>query len=149
PLLQEMMADILRQPGRIGQWEYRIRHTDGTWRVFAGTATNLLDTPAIDGIVMQARDVTERSRADAKRLASEERYRLLFDTIADTIVAWTMDGIITEVNRAGQRLLGWKLEELIGHHYHTLFLPAAHALADNHIRRAPTEDALFEIDLVR
>lgn len=151
PLLQEMMADILRQPGRIGQWEYRIRHTDGAWRVFAGTATNLLDTPAINGIVMQARDVTERSRADAKRLASEERYRLLFDTIADTIVVWTMDGIITEVNCAGQRLLGWKLEELIGQHYHTLFLPAAHVLADAHTRRALTSDGLdilVEMDLL-
>jgi PAS domain S-box-containing protein len=43
--------------------EYRRQAADGTWRILEGTFTNLLDDPAVGGIVINARDLTERVRA--------------------------------------------------------------------------------------
>ena len=40
--------------------EYRFRHKDGTYRTLEGVATNLIDNPSIEGIVINARDITER-----------------------------------------------------------------------------------------
>ncbi len=39
--------------------EFRIRHRNGEWRHFAITATNALEIPSVNGIVLNARDVTE------------------------------------------------------------------------------------------
>ena len=57
--------------------EYRFRHKDGSWRTLEATSTNLLDDPAVGGLVVNSRDVTERKRAqaeldDLRRRQSEE-----------------------------------------------------------------------------
>ena len=43
--------------------EFRLRHADGGWRIVEALATNLLEDPAVQGIVISARDLTERRRA--------------------------------------------------------------------------------------
>jgi two-component system, cell cycle sensor histidine kinase and response regulator CckA len=47
--------------------EFRALHKDGSWRLIEATGVNLLDDPAVAGMVMTARDVTER-RALSERL---------------------------------------------------------------------------------
>jgi PAS domain S-box-containing protein len=42
---------------------FRIRHHDGSWRIVEATHTNLLDDPAVAGVVVNSRDVTEERRA--------------------------------------------------------------------------------------
>jgi len=44
--------------------ELRMRHRDGTWRWIETIDTNQLDSPAIAGIVTNARDITERKSID-------------------------------------------------------------------------------------
>ncbi len=43
---------------------FRIRHKDGSERVFEGLGKGLLDNPAVAGFVMNVRDVSERARAE-------------------------------------------------------------------------------------
>jgi len=51
----------------------RIRHKDETWRTLEGTGRNLLENPAVEGIIINARDVTERMQAvEDLRLSQEE-----------------------------------------------------------------------------
>jgi diguanylate cyclase (GGDEF)-like protein/PAS domain S-box-containing protein len=40
--------------------EFRLRHKDGSWRVFESLGTNCLDNPHIHGLVFNSRDVTDR-----------------------------------------------------------------------------------------
>jgi PAS domain S-box-containing protein len=56
------------------QVEYRFRHKDGSWRWMESVGTYLLDDPAVRGVVVTSRDVTERKEA-------EERYRTLVEQI--------------------------------------------------------------------
>lgn len=52
----------VRHPGGPGQFiQFRARHHDGSWRVLEAIATNKLDDPLIRGLVIDARDVTERN----------------------------------------------------------------------------------------
>ncbi|WP_117591281.1 histidine kinase N-terminal 7TM domain-containing protein [Haloprofundus halophilus] len=46
--------------------EYRYRHADGSWRTFEAVGISLLDDPAVEGIVISARDVTERRRYEQR-----------------------------------------------------------------------------------
>ncbi|HEV8298357.1 MAG TPA: EAL domain-containing protein [Acidimicrobiales bacterium] len=45
-------------PGRVV--EYRMRHRDGSWRTVESLMTDLVSSPAVSGIVLNTRDVTER-----------------------------------------------------------------------------------------
>ncbi|MCC6174477.1 MAG: EAL domain-containing protein [Chloroflexi bacterium] len=40
--------------------DFRVRHRDGSWRHLEASGANLLDHPAVQGIVVNSRDVTER-----------------------------------------------------------------------------------------
>ncbi|MCO8267182.1 PAS domain S-box protein [Haloferax sp. AB510] len=46
--------------------EFRIRHKNGMWRRFETVGVNLLDDPAVDGVVLNSRDVTSRHRYEQR-----------------------------------------------------------------------------------
>src|SRR5207302_4405521 len=48
--------------------EYRVRHADGTWRWVEGVVGNLLGDPAVQGVVLNIRDITERKAAEEAML---------------------------------------------------------------------------------
>lgn len=56
--------------------EVRFLHKDGAWRTLEAVARNLLDEPGVQGIIVNARDVTERKEAED---------RLLFDAFHDKL----------------------------------------------------------------
>ena len=49
--------------------EFRVRHGDGSWRHVECSGSNLLDDPAIQGVVINLRDVTERRRVAEQQAA--------------------------------------------------------------------------------
>jgi len=59
-------ASVLSAPGIHPPIECRLRHQDGTWRRLELRANNLLADPAVGGIVLNARDVTERWQAEQR-----------------------------------------------------------------------------------
>lgn len=81
--------------------EHRIRHRDGSWRWLESVAMMLTHDPAIGGVLVNSRDVTDRRRA---QLIAAEQSRILeavargaplpstLDAIARLIDAWIPDG---------------------------------------------------------
>jgi PAS domain S-box-containing protein/putative nucleotidyltransferase with HDIG domain len=63
-IVDGFMAEAEQQPRIPTAAEFRIRHRDGSWRVLSTMGNNLTDDPGVRGIVMNARDVTERKRAE-------------------------------------------------------------------------------------
>ena len=74
-LLAEMTGGTLAGTTSI---ELRGRHGDGSWRSFEARVTNLMDTPDIEGIVLNFRDVTER-----KLLESRLTHRAFHDPLTE------------------------------------------------------------------
>jgi PAS domain S-box-containing protein len=52
------------RPGRELTTELRFQHKDGSWRTLEASCTNLTDDPAVLGIVVNSRDITERKRSE-------------------------------------------------------------------------------------
>jgi PAS domain S-box-containing protein len=60
--------------------EIRIRHQDGSWRTLEATGQNLLDHPAVAGIVVNARDISKRKKAET---ALQQAYQELEQRVQD------------------------------------------------------------------
>jgi PAS domain S-box-containing protein len=56
----DTLGTSLRAPGSHEPITFRIRCSDGTWRYLEAVGNNQLSDPAIRGVVLNARDVTER-----------------------------------------------------------------------------------------
>jgi diguanylate cyclase (GGDEF)-like protein/PAS domain S-box-containing protein len=72
PVLENALRRLVEEPREIVTCEYRLLHGDadggGGWRVLESTASNLLGQPAVAGIVLNAHDITDHKRAEAKLL---------------------------------------------------------------------------------
>ena len=88
----------------------RLRHKDGSWRWLEGTATNLLDDPAVQGMVVNRLDVTERKKEEVY-LAFQAA---VLAQVNEPIMAATRQSIVTYWNAAAERLFGWTAAEVIG-----------------------------------
>jgi diguanylate cyclase (GGDEF)-like protein/PAS domain S-box-containing protein len=55
-----IFAEVLKHPGLHPPLEFRVPHKDGSWRYLEHVVNNLLDDPAVRGVVVNSRDITER-----------------------------------------------------------------------------------------
>ncbi len=65
--------------------------------------------------VIALRDMTQRQRAEEALHASSERYRLIVQTAAEGIWMTDADDMTTFVNPTMARMLGYEMEEMLGH----------------------------------
>ena len=79
--VRSIFAEMTKRSGTSGPVEVRVRHVDGSWRYLEATVNNLLGDPAVKGIVVNSRDVTERKQAEEKlrEVREAERSRLARD----------------------------------------------------------------------
>ncbi len=91
----------LDQAGVTRHYEYSVRHLEASGLV-------------VGGRMVVIRDVTLRTVAERAMRSSEERYRDLIENASDVVFTATMDGKISSVNRAGERILGYPRHEIVG-----------------------------------
>jgi diguanylate cyclase (GGDEF)-like protein/PAS domain S-box-containing protein len=86
------MRDALLDGAREYRLEIRLRHGDGRWRWHEVSARNLLDNPAVGGLVFTHRDVTARRQHEEslRYEATHDRLTGLANkaTLGDRLTAW-------------------------------------------------------------
>jgi len=110
PDVAKAFTGLLERPGGSASMELRFRHKDGSWRVMEGTGQNFLHHPAIQGIVINVRDITERKQAE-ERIGFLSR---VVETAPVSVVATDEHANITYVNPATESLFGYGTAELMG-----------------------------------
>jgi PAS domain S-box-containing protein len=102
-------------------FENRYRCKDGSYRSLLWSATPFAEHQVIYAV---ARDVTELKRAEEKLRQSEERFRLMVESVVDyAILMLDPNGNVVSWNAGAERIKGYRAEEIIGRHF-SQFYPA-------------------------
>ena len=105
----------LQDPELTLRVSFRFRHRNGSWRYIEAIGKNRLGEPEIGGVVLNARDVTDRKEAEDNLRQSEEQYRLIFD--GNPIPMFVFDHqtqAILEVNDAAVQHYGYSRDQFLG-----------------------------------
>jgi PAS domain S-box-containing protein len=119
----ELAAAI--KDGRVEDEGWRVRK-DGTlfWANVVITALRNR-TGELIGFAKVTRDLTERRRVQEELARSEERLRLMIESVKDyAIFMLDPSGHVTTWNVAAQRIKGYRADEIIGQHF-SKFYPEA------------------------
>ncbi len=87
-------------------------------------------------LIAEARDITERVRAEEAVAEREARMRAIVDTAPDGIVTVNSDGTIESMNPALERMLGFAKEDLLGEDVNKI-LPSLLAGGDGNGKESP------------
>ena len=85
-------------------YSVRARHKDGSWRWLEVSLTSFMEDSAVNGIVADFRDVTERVLAEKAIKESEEKYRSFFESSLDGILLTAPDGRIFAANTSACKM---------------------------------------------
>jgi PAS domain S-box-containing protein len=95
----EAFRDMLESPGEPRTVELRYRHKDGSWRVVESYGRTLLPDSASAGVVVNARDITERKRAEEELRLQKTLLEAQGEASIDGVLVVAPNGGILSYNR--------------------------------------------------
>lgn len=123
PAIQEKLVE-LQGKDIVTASEFRYRNASGEWKWLESMASNQLLNPAVQGLVVNSRDVTERKLSQQRLRQSEQLYKCLFNNNPDAILLEDVNGLVTDVNQAQLAISGLPASAML-HQPFTDFLPAS------------------------
>ncbi|MHC4535771.1 MAG: PAS domain S-box protein [Planctomycetota bacterium] len=106
-------------------YENPVLTESGEERIIAWHNTLLRDKMGnITGTLSSGEDITENKRAEQALRQSEERFKILFESAPDAYYIHDLDGHFIDGNKAGEQLIGYRKEEVIGDNFVNLDLVA-------------------------
>jgi len=125
----EHELEIAVREGRYEEEGWRVRK-DGSlfWANVVITALFGQDGN-LRGFAKVTRDMTDRRRAQQALLESEERFRLMVESVQDyAIFMLDADGHVATWNLGAERMKGYRADEIIGRHFRTFYTEDAKAI---------------------
>ncbi len=111
PLVSKELKDVFRNQNDHLPTEFRVKHAKGHWLSLEVIANNMLNHPAIKGIIITGRDITERNRVEKALTISEFKFRNIFNNSTDAIIIVSSNYSFLEVNDVFLDTTGYTLEE--------------------------------------
>ena len=104
-----------------GGTQYRHRHKNGSWVYLEAFGNNQLDNPALNSIVLNVRDITERKQAERELIVANERIKnsenyldSIINNMGDPVFVKDSEKRFYLVNDAFCKLLDLGREEILG-----------------------------------
>jgi PAS domain S-box-containing protein len=112
PGFAAQLGPLLQKPRQHIQLQYRARHKNGEWVWLETTLTNHLQTPNINALVGNFRDITARKQTEEALQSSEARLRRLVEANVIGIIFWHIEGGITYANDLFLEMVGYTRRDL-------------------------------------
>jgi PAS domain S-box-containing protein len=136
--------EVAAREGRLEDEGWRLRK-DGS-RFWANVVITALReaSGALVGFAKVTHDLTERRRTMEALRESEERFRLMVQSVRDyAIFMLDPDGFVTSWNEGAQRIKGYTEQEIVGRHFSVFYPPGKEALP-RRLLEAATRDGRVE-----
>ena len=144
--VRDAFEDVLENPEETFTVEYRVRDADGEWRWVESRGTNRLDDPAIEGIVLNSREVTDR-RERRRRLSEERAFtESVFAALPDVFYAFDEQGNFIRWNDRLPEVTGYDDDELRSMHPAELVAPEDRPAVVDAITRVFEEDTTVTVE---
>jgi len=114
PLALDVLANLSEEGPQVEPIEVRLLHADGSYRWFEILTRDLRGVPDIGGIVVNAREITDRKGAEQLLARSEARFRALVQNSSDVVAVIDHNAFFTYVSPSITGMLGYKPDELVG-----------------------------------
>ncbi|HEV3450129.1 MAG TPA: EAL domain-containing protein [Acidimicrobiia bacterium] len=122
-LVESLFRQGIAEGKREDRREFRLRRADGSWCWVDAVGTNRLDDPAVRGIVVNSRDITERRAAEEALRANQDRFRSLVQHASDFVVVSGPDGLVSYASPATGVFVGQEPAEIVGTEHAALVHP--------------------------
>ena len=120
----DVLKSLVLAPGETSPLtEIEVRHRDGSPRWIEVRSTNLIDDPAVRGVVSNFRDITPRRLAEQELELTRALAGSVLESAHDAYVRTRDDGRVTEWNRQAEQTFGRTREEALGQQLEKLILP--------------------------
>ena len=146
PRVSNLFQEGVPQPGKVEHAEFRVRAKDGSWRWQFAVGTNLLHEPAVDGILINSRDITERKQAEESLRESESFYRQTLESIPGMVFTTRPDGYCDYQSQQWVDYTGVPLSEHLGDGWNQLLHPDDRSRAFEVWRSAVEGLALYDLE---
>lgn len=139
--VEDRLEQYLRNGEGAFEMEYRMYHRDGTTRwILARSQAVWDDLNKPVRLVGYHSDITDRKRSEERILASEARYRGLFES--NPLPSWIYSPqnlTILDANRAAMEYYGWSRDQFLGLSVNAIGMPGTKAIseADESLTRSP------------
>ncbi len=111
---QEMYQELLKTPGAHQDTIFRVRHKNGSWLWIEATATNLLEEPSVNAVVLNYRDISGRIKAEEALRESESIFRGFLEQSEDAIMLADEQGLLIQWSNGAEKLTGYSRDESVG-----------------------------------
>lgn len=111
--VETILFEALSQPGKVVKVEFRFRHSNGDWIFLEAIGANRLEDHAIEGFVVNSRDISKRKLSEEKLRLFERALHSSINAIAITDTQ-APDNPVVYVNPAFETMTGYSAEEVVG-----------------------------------
>ncbi|AEN07558.1 multi-sensor signal transduction histidine kinase (plasmid) [halophilic archaeon DL31] len=101
--------NALEHGDRIPTVEYRLERADGSWRRIESTGMNRVDDPAIEGFIVNSRDITERETLRSTVQDREQKIKALHDVATQLEHCDSCSDAYTLTIDAAERILDFEM----------------------------------------
>ncbi|MFC4407537.1 PAS domain-containing response regulator [Haloarchaeobius iranensis] len=110
--VMDAFSRMREDPSATPSISYRLRHANGEWRHIESRGANRLDDPAIEGYVINTRDVTDRVEAEQQLSEEQELFDAALDALPHVFYVAKLDGSGWRWNSRLEEVSGYSNAEL-------------------------------------
>lgn len=151
PIQREEFKRLLEVHGEVRGFEHQTFRKDGS-KIWISVNAHAVRDDAGHILYYEgtAQDITERKRAEQALRESEERYRELFENSKDAFYVHDMKGVYVSVNRAAEKLSGYRREAIIGKHFSEFMPPESARLVQRQLQKKldVAGETTYEIEMI-
>lgn len=99
----KIFNELRSNPGKVFPFTNRVLHANGNWIWVEGTVTNLLHVPAVNGVVTNFRDITERKENEERIFEAAQAQAAILNALPPNIALLDEQGKIMAVNESWKK----------------------------------------------